>query len=174
MIFTGADASGFEEDARLTAMWLWTLKTGDANGADGQATDDESGGDEDAGGKKGGGGGFVLEFDAARKIAQGLGAHLENLATLVAVEGETARLLPVAERARPLFGKDEGKATPIRKKRGPQMELFKATQEGRRRQTGLWRSQGREGWRNRARPRPPKHDSLRRRPQRSPQTLPRR
>ena len=74
--------------------------------------------------------GFVLEFDAARKIAQGLGAHLEDLATLVAVEGETARLLPVAERARPLFGKDEGQATPIRKKRGPQMELFKATQEG--------------------------------------------
>ena len=27
MIFEGADASGFEEDARLTAMWLWTLKT---------------------------------------------------------------------------------------------------------------------------------------------------
>ena len=42
MIFTGADTSAFEEDARLTAMWLWTLKTGDANGADGQATDDES------------------------------------------------------------------------------------------------------------------------------------
>jgi len=27
MIFTGADATGFEEDARLTAMWLWTLST---------------------------------------------------------------------------------------------------------------------------------------------------
>jgi putative DNA methylase len=27
MIFEGADASGFEEDARLTAMWLWTLRT---------------------------------------------------------------------------------------------------------------------------------------------------
>ena len=24
MIFEGADATGFEEDARLTAMWLWT------------------------------------------------------------------------------------------------------------------------------------------------------
>ena len=71
----------------------------------------------------------MLEFDAARKIAQGLGAHLEDLASLVAVEGETARLLPVAERARALFGKDEGKATQIRKKRGPQMDLFKATPE---------------------------------------------
>ena len=127
MIFTGADTTGFEEDARLTAMWLWTLKTGDANGggrADGD--EDDSGDDEEGGGKKGEAGGFVLEFDAARKIAQGLGAHLEDLASLVEVEGETARLLPVAERARPLFGKDEGKATPIRKKRGPQMELFKA------------------------------------------------
>ena len=28
MIFSGADSAGFEEDARLTAMWLWTLATG--------------------------------------------------------------------------------------------------------------------------------------------------
>lgn len=27
MIFAGADTAGFEEDARLTAMWLWTLST---------------------------------------------------------------------------------------------------------------------------------------------------
>ena len=43
-------------------------------------------------------GGFVLEFDAARKIAQGLGAHLERADSVVEVKGETARLLPVAER----------------------------------------------------------------------------
>ena len=29
MVFKGADASGFEEDARLTAMWLWTLFAGE-------------------------------------------------------------------------------------------------------------------------------------------------
>jgi len=131
MIFTGADATGFEEDARLTAMWLWTLKTDES----GQDLQDEQDVDADASGenpvnpvnpvKKGG---FVLEFDAARKIAQGLGAHLEDLASLVAVEGETARLLPVAERARALFGKDEGKAAPTRRKREPQMDLFKALQ----------------------------------------------
>src|SRR5712692_4468404 len=28
VVFQGADASGFEEDARLTAMWLWTLFAG--------------------------------------------------------------------------------------------------------------------------------------------------
>jgi hypothetical protein len=130
MIFTGADATGFEEDARLTAMWLWTLKTDDQRTEDrGQSAEGDSGDDEEGGGKKGSGGGFALEFDAARKIAQGLGAHLEDLASLVAVEGETARLLPVAERANHLFGKDEGKAAPIRRKRGPQMELFKAAQD---------------------------------------------
>ena len=28
MIFKDADASGLEPDARLTAMWLWTVRTG--------------------------------------------------------------------------------------------------------------------------------------------------
>src|SRR6266852_1296315 len=51
--------------------------------------------------------GFVLEYDAARKIAQGLGAHLEQLASLIEVKGATARLLPVAERTRSLFQKGE-------------------------------------------------------------------
>jgi len=74
--------------------------------------------------------GFVLEYDAARKIAQGLGAHLENLGSLVEVSGEKARLRPVAERARHLFGKDEGKiAQPQKKKREAQMDLFKVLQE---------------------------------------------
>ena len=85
MIFTGADATGFEEDARLTAMWLWTLKTDDQKSeVRGQETEEDQAEEEEGGGKKGGGG-FVLEFDAARKIAQGLGAHLEDLASLVAV-----------------------------------------------------------------------------------------
>ena len=34
MVFKGADASGFEEDARLTAMWLWTLSTGQNGNGD--------------------------------------------------------------------------------------------------------------------------------------------
>ena len=52
-------------------------------------------------------GGFVLEYDAARKIAQGLGAHLEELTSLIEVKGSKARLLPVAERTRSLFLKGE-------------------------------------------------------------------
>jgi hypothetical protein len=113
MIFTGADATGFEEDARLTAMWLWTLSTGVPNGIEVSEAEEsesaESEADESSSSAKIGG--FVLEYDAARKIAQGLGAHLEELSTLVEVKGSTARLLPVAERTRSLFEKGET-ATP--------------------------------------------------------------
>jgi len=109
MIFAGADATGFEEDARLTAMWLWTLSTG-ANGNGGGDEADEDDEDDEGSSKGGTTSGFTLEYDAARKIAQGLGAHLERLVSLVEVKGDKARLLPVAERTRHLFGKDDADA----------------------------------------------------------------
>ena len=128
MIFTGADATGFEEDARLTAMWLWTLSTAAPNGNGSGGAEDEVSdeGEEDGTVAKSKVGGFVLEYDAARKIAQGLGAHLEQLASLIEVKGSTARLLPVAERTRSLFQKGEA-AAPIgrgkAKKRDAQLSL---------------------------------------------------
>ncbi len=128
MIFAGADTSDFEADARLTAMWLWTLSATKDDGVDtvtkSENADDE---DESSGSVKPVGGGFSLEFDAARKIAQGLGAHLEKLRSLVEVKGETARLLPVSERALFLFGKDAGQAPEKKKKKevSPQLDLFK-------------------------------------------------
>jgi hypothetical protein len=124
MVFAGADTTGFEPDARLTAMWLWTLNAGRNGTAEKAADEDET--EEET--KKPKVSGFVLEYDAARKIAQGLGAHLETLGTLVEISGETARLLPVAERARYLFGKDEGKM-PARKKKQAQLDLFKVLDE---------------------------------------------
>lgn len=120
MIFEGADATGFEEDARLTAMWLWTLSTG-SNGDDATTDLSEDEDEEEDSGKKSILSGLVLEYDAARKIAQGLGAHLERLPSLVQISGDKARLLPVSERARYLFGKDEG-ATPT-KQRGKAKQL---------------------------------------------------
>jgi adenine-specific DNA methylase len=125
MIFVGADATGFEEDARLTAMWLWTLKTGPEDST--QISLLEAGEDEDEedSGKKAKPVGFVLEYDAARKIAQGLGAHLERLEQLVEIKGETARLLLVSERAHYLFGKGEGAAT-IQRRSGPKQLAFEA------------------------------------------------
>lgn len=131
MIFEGANTEGFEPDSRLTAMWLWTLSTG-GNGAAGEAeSDDEGGDDEDeSAAKTAAKGGFVLEYDAARKIAQGLGAHLEELTGVVEVKGDKARLLPVAERTKHLFGKNEASApTESRKKKSAQKMLFEPLDE---------------------------------------------
>jgi hypothetical protein len=107
MIFAGADATGFEEDARLTAMWLWTLKSDDVSRGNGQSSEEQEADDgTDVGEARTKTDGFALEYDAARKIAQGLGAHLDGLSSLVEVSGDTARLLPVQERTRYLFGKE--------------------------------------------------------------------
>jgi putative DNA methylase len=125
IIFPNADTTGFEEDARLTAMWLWTLNAGNTDAANGESAEEEEADDaSDGGAKKAKPTGFGLEYDAARKIAQGLGAHLEDLGSLVAVSGDQARLLPVGERARHLFGTDEGHVAPQKKRKVPQLDLF--------------------------------------------------
>lgn len=150
MIFAGAETSGFEEDARLTAMWLWTLST-TANGKADAAADDVAADDDDEApgsatdgdGKTAKVGGYTLEYDAARKIAQGLGAHLEDLTTIIEVKGETARLLPVAERTRHLFGRTEEQApTAKRKKRDRQMTLGFAAELDEAEETGGWGDKG--------------------------------
>lgn len=130
LVFEGADATGFEPDARLTAMWLWTLKTPDSDGkAEGREDNEFSDDEQEA--TKGKTGGFTLEYDAARKIAQGLGANLDSLTDLVEVAGEKARLLPVSERTRHLFGKDEEQPTGVaRKKRSVQFNMFAELTEG--------------------------------------------
>ena len=123
-VFKGADTTGFEPDARLTAMWLWTLNAPAANGNT-EASDEVDADEEDQEAKKPKTGGFRLEYDAARKIAQGLGAVIENLTHLVEVKGEEARLLSVTERTRHLFGKDQEEAArPARKKASAQMNMF--------------------------------------------------
>ncbi len=142
MIFEGADASGLEEDARLTAMWLWTLGAGhDGSNGDKGEEDDEADEDdeEDKPAKGKAPAGFVLEYDAARKIAQGLGAHLEKLTDVVEVKGDKARLLPVSERAKRLFARDPGddapkgkagKGKPSKKQLGLFAEIEAAEHEG--------------------------------------------
>jgi putative DNA methylase len=125
MVFKGAEATGFEADARLTAMWLWTLISPDLNEKDENGVE-ESDSEEEAEGKKAKASGFTLEYDAARKIAQGLGANLESLDHIVEVSGDQARLLPVSERTRHLFGKDEEEAASRRgkKKKSAQLDMF--------------------------------------------------
>ncbi|MBN8597230.1 MAG: DUF1156 domain-containing protein [Planctomycetes bacterium] len=131
MIFKEADAAGLEPDARLTAMWLWTLGGGKPQSSSEDEDDEEaeSNGEEATSKQSGKVAGFVLEFDAARKIAQGLGIHLEKSESIVEVKGDSARLLPVSERARYLFGKEaDDDATNIKarkaKKKVKQSTLF--------------------------------------------------
>ncbi|MFC1604865.1 DUF1156 domain-containing protein, partial [Planctomycetota bacterium] len=134
MIFEGADASGFEEDARLTAMWLWTLRTA-VNGVKVDAGDDSD--------KTKSLPGYSLEYDAARKIAQGLGAHLENLSNLVEIKGNTAMLLSAAARTRYLFGKDAAEAPKgKRKKKSQQLMLdFAGELEEIEQESGDWKGE---------------------------------
>jgi len=119
MIFEGADASGFEEDARLTAMWLWTLQAtikGEKENAEEDVDDTGEGRAERPAG-------YSMEYDAARKIAQGLGAHLENLDHLVEVTGETATLLSALARTTYLFGREGAPVTRGRAKKAAQITL---------------------------------------------------
>jgi hypothetical protein len=125
LVFEGADTTGFESGARLTAMWLWTLKAPDINNI-AEDEDSEADSEDESEGKKAKTSGFTLEFDAARKIAQGLGAHLESLSNLVQVSGDQARLLSVSERTQHLFGKDEAEPAQksARKKKSAQLDMF--------------------------------------------------
>lgn len=121
MVFSGADAMSLEEDARLTAMWLWTL-AGVSNEnieVEESETDDEDEAPEST--KKIGG--FSLPSDTANRIAQGLGANLNDLKSLIEVKGDKARLLPVQERVSKLFGLSGIHQQPIKKKKKLQLSL---------------------------------------------------
>jgi adenine-specific DNA methylase len=126
-LFRDADVSGLEPDARLTSIWLWTLKppTVVEGEAEDDSADDVEDDDDDAEDGARSKAGFLLEFDAARKIAQGLGARLDELESVVEVKGDKARLLAVVERTKYLFGKTEGVQTsPKKAAKKTQMTLF--------------------------------------------------
>lgn len=119
VILEDVDVTGFEPDARLSAMWLWTLQatTNDHKGVSEEETSDSPAYPE----------GYRLEYDASRKIAQGLGAHLERLDSVVQVKGDTARLLPVAERTKYLFGKEDSRIG--KQKKQAQLVMFATTDD---------------------------------------------
>jgi len=129
-------AGAVEEDARLTALFLWTLQSTDVgvaadNGQDEEA--EETDDDEDAPRGKGKGG-FSLIFDVARRFAQPLGIHLEAWeGRIIETEKGVVRLLPVSERAAQLFGEDGAQAVAAELEKDPvkaaQMTLFPERQE---------------------------------------------
>ncbi|MFQ5741029.1 MAG: DUF1156 domain-containing protein, partial [Acidobacteriota bacterium] len=113
-------AGAIEEDARLTALFLWTLQStnGDSKQENGPEPDeDEVGGTEDEEEaatprkKKG----YSLIFDVVRRFAQPLGIHLPAWeGRIIETKKGVVRLLPVSERAEQLFGQDGASAVASR------------------------------------------------------------
>lgn len=98
-----------EEDARLTALFLWTLQS--TNGNDlhpdhhpGPLPEGEGDDDEEAA-PRGKSKGFSLVFDVARRFAQPLGIDLPKWeGRIIETKKGVVRLMAVSERARQLFG----------------------------------------------------------------------
>jgi len=131
MIFDDPDTAGFEPDARLTAMWLWTLGVGGtSDGGDATGGASPNAAPDEAGQSHVRQWNFAMQYDAARKIAQGLGIDLDKATSIVAVKGEQARLLGVAERAGLLFGTDTDPNQPVKRpEKIAQLGLFEQLQE---------------------------------------------
>ncbi len=111
-------AGAVEEDARLTALFLWTLQTTDSHAAEdakdeGEEPSDDN--DDEDGSPIGKAKGFTLVFDVVRRFAQPLGIELPKWEGLVIeTKKGVVRLLPIAERAKQLFGEDGAQAVAAR------------------------------------------------------------
>ena len=91
-------AGALEEDARLTALFLWTLQSTEPS--KGNSKDEETVATVATKG-------FNLPFDVVRRFAQPMGIDLDIwTGRIIAQKKGVVRLLPVGERARDLFGKD--------------------------------------------------------------------
>jgi adenine-specific DNA methylase len=106
-------AGALEEDARLTALFLWTLQAteGQNGGDEAPAEDDEEETadeeDDDESSSKAKKKGYSLVFDVVRRFAQPLGIDLPRWeGRIIETKKGVVRLLPVSERARQLFGDD--------------------------------------------------------------------
>lgn len=131
-------AGALEEDARLTALFLWTLQsTAKLNGPDAEA-DDEA--EEDADEEEETGAklkkGYVLVYDVVRRFAQPLGIHLDNWqGRIIETKKGAVRLIPVSEREEQLFGTagTQAVARTLERSGGrdPQYMLFPEQPEGR-------------------------------------------
>ncbi len=127
-------AGALEEDARLTALFLWTLQA-DVNGNDDGANDGDATADDDDDEEetRRSAKGHTLIYDIVRRFAQPLGIHLPVWeGRIVEIEKGVVRLLPVTERAKQLFGDEGARGLAARIERSPksvpQLELFAAAE----------------------------------------------
>ena len=104
-------AGAVEEDARLTALFLWTLQSTNGNGSSSESEEETSEDEERETDKKKKKPGFSLIFDVVRRFAQPLGIHLpEWEGRIIETEKGVVRLLSLAERANQLFGEGGAQA----------------------------------------------------------------
>ncbi len=102
-------AGAVEEDARLTALFLWTLQSTNGDFAASEESEEDEAADEedeeDAVPKAGKG--YTLVFDVVRRFAQPLGINLPKWENrIIETRKGVVRLLAVSERAKLLFGQD--------------------------------------------------------------------
>jgi putative DNA methylase len=113
-ILDGTDASNFEGDARLTVIWFWVLKTASKSGEDQDYSDIEDDVTEEVAsedttnnGAQKKRSGYILEYDAVRKLAQGLGVELAELSRtggIITIQGSVAVMNTITGRELYLIG----------------------------------------------------------------------
>jgi len=144
-------AGAVEEDARLTALFLWTLQStnGDFAASDESEEDEAAEEDDEEGATPKAGKGYSLVFDVVRRFAQPLGINLPKWENrIIETKKGVVRLLAVSERSRQLFGKDGSEAAADLLEKDPlaatrQLTLFTdledqpAARKKARRQTGM-------------------------------------
>jgi len=129
-------AGALEEDARLTALFLWTLQSTNGEQAEGNRQkaiekdpEEDEDDEEETNTKSKKKRGLTLVFDVVRRFAQPLGIHLDNWENrIIETEKGIVRLLPVGERGAQLFGQDGADLVAERLERDPastfQLTLF--------------------------------------------------
>jgi adenine-specific DNA methylase len=124
MLFDDAATEGFEPDARVTAIWLWTLASKVDTSVKETKKNDDEGTDEDEEKSKTKGG-FSLDSDTANRIAQSLGADIHDLYEIIEVKGDKSRLVSVRERMEKLFkANDTAEKKTKKRKNENQARLF--------------------------------------------------
>jgi putative DNA methylase len=137
-VLGSADGAGaLEEDARLVALFLWTLQSTNGNAAQAEAAEEEDEAEvaedeeEEEERPRKAPGGYALVYDVVRRFAQPLGIRLPDWeGRVIETKKGVVRLLTIRERARVLFGREGADLVARRIERAPrgpvQLELLLA------------------------------------------------
>jgi putative DNA methylase len=132
---TTEGAGALEEDARLVALFLWTLQSTNGNAAQAEAAEEEDEAEvaedeeEEEERPRKAPGGYALVYDVVRRFAQPLGIRLPDWeGRVIETKKGVVRLLTIRERARVLFGREGADLVARRIERAPrgpvQLELL--------------------------------------------------